>query len=290
MVDFGELWRQEAKLRRAPDDAAAWDERARDAVSKYGPSGYSMEFLRLAALQPGESVFDMGCGAGALAIPCAERGHDVVAADFSPVMLERCLAGVPADASGKVTGMLLAWDDDWDEAGVAPRSADVAFASRSIATADMEAAILKLSRVARRRVCVTVTAGKTPRVSQTFLSDLGLSCRGHQDASFVFGIAAQLGFQPAVQFIESVRYDSFATPEDATHAYLDMLRFADDAPAGGESARMQVRAAAWVEAHLQEGPAPQASGADAVCEVERGHRFHIDVPRTFSWAFLSWDV
>ena len=290
MVDFGELWRQEAKLRRAPDDADAWDERARDAVSKYGPSGYSMEFLRLAALQPGESVFDMGCGAGALAIPCAERGHDVVAADFSPAMLERCLAGVPADAPGTVVGTLLAWDDDWEAAGIAPRSADVAFASRSIATADMEAAIVKLSRVACRRVCVTVTAGKTPRVSHAFLHDLGLSCRGHQDASFVFGIAAQLGFRPTVQFIESVRYDGFATPEDAVHAYLDMLRFADDAPAGGDLAHMHAQASAWVEAHLREGPAPQAPDADAVREVERSHRFHIDVPRTFSWAFLAWDV
>ncbi|MDO4400281.1 MAG: methyltransferase domain-containing protein [Coriobacteriia bacterium] len=286
MADFGELWRQEARTRRAPDGAAAWDERARDFVSKYGPSGYSEEFLRLAGLQPGETVFDMGCGAGALAIPCAERGHAVLAADFSPKMLERCRDGVPGDAPGAVQTKLLAWDDDWEAAGLRPKSFDVAFASRSIATPDMEAAIKKLSRIARRKVCVTLVAGKSPRVSQSFFDDMGLRCVGHQDAAFAFGIATQLGYQPSVEFIRSTRADSFESRDQAYRAYQDMIRFADDAPQGEELAACQQRAREWVDAHLQEDPMELAG----VQEVGRGLPYTIDVPRTFAWAFISWNA
>lgn len=291
MVDFGELWRQEARNRRAPDDAAAWDERARDAVSKYGPSDYSREFLRLAGLLPGETVFDMGCGAGALAIPCALAGHDVLAADFSPVMLERCMAGVPADAPGTVETRLLAWDDDWDAAGLAPGSYDVACASRSIATADMEAAIAKLSRVAKRKVCVTLATGRSPRVSDAFLADLGLSCTGHPDAAFAFGIAVQMGYKPEVRFIDSVRADRFATPQEAHAAYCDMLRFADGPLEAEALERARSDARAWVDAHLKPAcEVPPATGVPAITEVERDLPYCIDVPRVFTWAFLSWDV
>jgi ubiquinone/menaquinone biosynthesis C-methylase UbiE len=216
----------------------------------------------------------MGCGAGALAIPCAERGHKVLAADFSPAMLERCRAGLSPEVAGLVRTRLLAWDDDWEAAGVGERSFDVAFASRSIATPDMEAAIVKLSRVARRRVCVTVVAGGSPRVSEAFLADLGLTCTGHPDAAFAFGIATQLGYRPSVQFIGSERTDLFETREEAHRAYLDMLRFAD-APVQGDAAALRQHAREWVDVHLH-----------ADCDG----RLAIDIPRTFSWAFLAWEV
>jgi SAM-dependent methyltransferase len=287
MVDFGELWRREARTRRAPDDAAEWDRRARDAVSKYGPSGYSREFLRLARLHDGETVFDMGCGAGSLAIPCAMRGHAVLAADFSPVMLQRCEAGVPADAPGSVCTKLLALDDDWEAAGIAPRSFDVALASRSIATSDMEAAIIRLTGVARRKVCITVAAGKSPRVSSAFFTDVGLRCTGHPDAAFAYAIALQLGLRPEATFIDSSRIDRFATADHAYAAYLDMVRFADEAPEGPALERLREDVRLWVDAHLVESKEVASPG---IPEVERSLPLAIDVPRTFSWAFLSWDA
>ena len=290
MVDFGELWKREHAQRRKPDAASEWDKRAHEFTSKYGPSGYSLEFLRLADLQPGETVFDMGCGAGALAIPCAERGHAVLAADFSPAMLERCAADVPADAPGSVETKLLAWDDNWDAAGLKVRSFDVAFASRSIATADMKAAIRKLSRIARRKVCITLVTGKSPRVSQALFDDLGLTCTGHQDAAFAFGIACQMGFEPEVSFIRSARADRYETREEAQDAYVKMLRFADQTLEGAMLERKEAEARAWVDAHLR--PSAELDGADAppMREVERDLPFTLDVPRTFSWAFISWNV
>ena len=289
MVDFGELWKQEHENRRKPDDASEWDKRAHEFATKYGPSGYSLEFLRLADLQPGESVFDMGCGAGALAIPCAEHGHRVLAADFSPAMLERCEADAPQEARHLIQTKLLSWDENWDVAGLEVRSFDVAFASRSIATADMQAAIRKLSRIARRKVCVTLVTGKSPRVSGAFLNDMGLFCTGHNDAAFAFGIATQMGYQPEVRFINSVRADRYATREEAQEAYVKMLRFADQKLEGEQLMRKEAEARAWVDAHLHSAGEVAIAETTSVNEAERDLPYCIDVARTFSWAFISWD-
>ena len=40
-------------------------------------------------MQPGETVFDMGCGTGTLAAEMATSGHKVIAADFSSGMLAK---------------------------------------------------------------------------------------------------------------------------------------------------------------------------------------------------------
>jgi SAM-dependent methyltransferase len=53
------------------------------------------ELFRLADLQPGQRVLDVGCGVGTTAIEIARRyGADVTAVDISPIMLERAQANV----------------------------------------------------------------------------------------------------------------------------------------------------------------------------------------------------
>lgn len=277
MVDFGSLWRAEQENRRPAPTSDEWDARAQEDAFKYGPSAYSDEFLRLAGLQDGESVFDMGCGAGSLALPCVMAGHEVLAADFSPVMLQRCRESLPPDAPAALETKLLAWEDDWQAAGVQPRSFDVAFASRSIATADLQAAIEKLSQVARRKVCVTVVAGRPPRIDQRLFSDLGLAYDAYNDAAFTFGILTQLGYEPEVQFIRSTRTDHFASREDAQRAYEAMLGYAKPVLEGSALQAAKKLVGEWLTLHLKEDPgAPKP--------------YYVDTPRTFSWAFIAWNV
>lgn len=280
MFDFAEEWRRQFKVRRAPDGAAEWDRRAREESTKFGPSAYSQEFLDRAGLLPGETIFDMGCGAGALAIPAAARGHAVLACDFSPAMLARLEAGIPADQRGLIRTQRLSWEDDWSAAGVAPRSFDVACASRSIITPDLADSLAKLSTVARRRACVTVTAGSSPRAFGQLFSDLGLAGRGHQDAAFVFGVLTQQGYEPQVGFIRSERHDRFATRAQAFDAYARMLDFTAEPLTSAARRTALADLEGWLDAHLVSQPA-EGQGTDGV---------RVDVPRRFSWAFISWEV
>lgn len=83
-----------------------WDEKAASFARKPKRSGYIHQLIGLLALAPGETVLDVGCGSGTLAIPLAQAGHDVFALDFSRGMLDELhaaaqAAGVDArDATG----------------------------------------------------------------------------------------------------------------------------------------------------------------------------------------------
>ena len=216
-LSFAQLWRDRAPLRHKADEAEAWNKRIAETPSNYGPSEYSMAFLELAQLAHADSVFDMGCGAGTLAIPCALAGHQVTAADFSDGMLAQLgynmvEHGVTANA---INPIKLSWDKDWQAAGIANKSHDVAFASRSIITDDLEGSIRKLTNTARKKVCITVVPGCSPRCHAGMLQDIGLTPTGHQDASFAFAVAQELGLLPEVRYITSERHEAFATPEAA---------------------------------------------------------------------------
>ena len=147
-TDWGQEWKELQKARRAADDAAHWDERSKTYRKADSPSPYVNTFLELADIQPGETVLDMGCGSGALAVPLAAQHHEVIAADFSAGMLDRTREECENAGVTGVKTVQMSWADDWVAHGVGPKSVDVAIASRSIATDDLEATegmnILKL--------------------------------------------------------------------------------------------------------------------------------------------------
>lgn len=161
-TDWSEEWKELQKVRRHADDAAFWDKRSATFTTKDAPNLYVEKFLEYAEIRPGETVFDMGCGTGALAVPLGEAGHKVVAADFSQGMLDQMQARLDAAGVRTVFPKLMSWEDDWPAFGVREGMTDVAIASRSIATADLRDALLRLTEVARRRVCITLATGSSP--------------------------------------------------------------------------------------------------------------------------------
>ncbi len=84
----------------SPESKARWDRKAPSFARKPTRSGYISQLIERLGLGVGESVFDMGCGSGTLAIPLALAGHDVIAVDFSDGMLGELQRG----ARGKPVG------------------------------------------------------------------------------------------------------------------------------------------------------------------------------------------
>lgn len=83
-------------------------------VATDGWRRYVLEVGRRLRLRPGDSVFDVGCGAGAFLLPLAEAGHPVGGLDLSAGLLAGAREAMPAgswqtgDAAGIATSC--SWD------------------------------------------------------------------------------------------------------------------------------------------------------------------------------------
>lgn len=285
-LDWNNEWKRLQTMRRRVDDASYWDKRAATFTTKDAPNLYVERFLKLAAIKRGETVFDMGCGTGALTIPLAERGCNVVAADFSRGMLERMQSELDDRDIRNVTVKHMSWEDDWNHFNVKRNSADVAIASRSIATADLRDSILRLTDVAKRRVCATMATGASPRIDERALNAIGLHSPLGRDYLYAFNILAAEGLRPEVSYIDSTRTDTFDSREHALDAFSRMV---DDATLGDLSPDGRTRALSrlriWLEDNLVENE--RAGKPDGKGEPERALRLR--EPRMVTWAFIAWN-
>ena len=98
--DWNAEWMRLSAPREVAHDAAFWDRRARDFRGGDEASPYVAGFIAGMRLRPGESVLDVGCGSGALALPLARADHDVIALDFSAGMLDVLRQRAAADGLG----------------------------------------------------------------------------------------------------------------------------------------------------------------------------------------------
>lgn len=235
-IDWQRVWIERERVRHNPDDASYWDERAESFSKRSGESNYKELFLEYAQLKEGESVFDMGAGAGALSIPLAKAGHPVVAADFSKNMLHylkenakqkhiNCSQTSPDhNQTGAICCIQTSWTDDWAAAGINEKSVDVAFASRSISTENLKEALLKLESVARRRVCITLPTGERPRYDEKLWNYLGRELVFGGSHIIAFNMICDMKRMPELRYIINEKYDSYESEEIAKSAIRESLR------------------------------------------------------------------
>ena len=286
-TDWNEEWKELQKLRCHADDASFWDKRSATFTTKDAPNRYVEQFLAYAAIRPGETVFDMGCGTGALAVPLGEAGHKVAAADFSQGMLDQMQVRLDAAGVRTVFPKLMSWEDDWPAFGVRAGMTDVAIASRSIATVDLRDSLLRLSEVARRRVCITLATASSPRVDERILAAAGLPCLIGRDYLYAFNILAAEGIKAEVRYIASTREDTFATPEDAFEKLAAMI---DDSSAVQASAAERERARANLREWLAVNLVPNEHAGEPDCKGVAQGAWSLAEPRTVTWAFLAWNT
>ena len=285
-TDWNEEWKELQKVRRHADDAAFWDKRSATFTTKDAPNLYVEKFLGYADIRPGETVFDMGCGTGALSVPLGKRGHKVVAADFSQGMLGQLREALDREGVRTVFPKQMSWADDWPSLGVRPGMVDVALASRSVATADLRDSLLRLTDVARRRVCVTLATGSSPRTDERILNAMGLSSVLGRDYLYAFNILANEGLRPEVSYIDSERTDTFDSLDDAYDAFARMADDAVGATVGAEErAEAFGRLRCWLEENLV--PNERAGQPDKKGLPEKSLRLR--EPRTVTWAFIAWN-
>ena len=276
-ADWNQEWMRLQAGRRRADDSFEWDKRARH-FRPLETAPYARDFIKLLALKPGESVLDMGCGAGSIAIPLAQDGHPVIAADFSPAMLGTLDAGIEYyGLEDRITPLELAWDDDWDLVGPVAKAVDVAFASRSVTTTNLKGALAKLDRTARRRCAVTMVANSSPRYDLHLMNAIGASVTCSNGFVYAFNILIQMGALPQITYFESPRRDTFDSLEAGVADFSRMLEH------GNEDKVDRLRD--YIAQHMIENPHAGEPGSKGVPQG----RYMLDHVRKVRWAFIAWE-
>ena len=257
------------------DSQAYWNKRAatftRDATVEY-----ERWLLDLLALEAGEEILDMGCATGTLAVPLARAGHRVHGCDFAEAMLA-ILDERAAAENLPITSHLLAWEDDWDEAGLGENSVDVAFASRSLMSGNVFSAVHKLDAAARSRAAVVVPDSLLPSRDPRLLTYLGRSARHPRVVREVTRALTSLGRVPVFATTRTFRPMRFSSFDEARS---DLRRLAGPEPF---TAREQRLFDAYAEQHFVR--------EDAATSSEKAReRWLLDYPLPVTWVFIGWST
>ena len=200
------------------DSQAYWNKRAAT-FTRNATSDYERWLLDLLALKAGEEILDMGCATGTLAVPLARSGHRVHGCDFAEAMLA-ILDERAAAENLPITSHLLAWEDDWEEAGLGHNSVDVAFASRSLMSGNVFSAVRKLDAAARSRAAVVVPDSLLPSRDPRLLTYLGRSARHPRVVREVIRVLASLGRIPIFATTRTFRPMRFSSFDEAPWTFV----------------------------------------------------------------------
>lgn len=255
------------------DSQAYWNKRAAT-FTRNATSDYERWLLDLLTLESGETILDMGCATGTLAVPLARAGHRVHGCDFAEAMLAILEERAAADKL-PITSHLLAWEDDWEEAGLGKDSVDVAFASRSLMSGDVSACVRKLDAAARSRAAVVVPDSLLPSRDPRLLTYLGHSARRARIVRDVTRALASLGRIPDFATTRTFRPMRFSSFDEAR---ADLRRLAGPEPF---TEREQRLFNAYAAQHVARVDAATAS-------EKAGEQWVLDYPLPVTWVFIGW--
>lgn len=255
------------------DSQAYWNKRAAT-FTRDATSDYERWLLDLLALEAGEEVLDMGCATGTLAVPLARAGHRVHGCDFAEAMLA-ILEERAAAEKLPITSHLLAWEDDWEEAGLGKDSVDVAFASRSLMSGDVSACVRKLDAAARSRAAIVVPDSLLPSRDPRLLTYLGRSARRPRIVRDVTRALASPGRLPVFATTRTFRPMRFSSFDEAR---ADLRRLAGPETFTTREHRLFD---AYAAQHFVRRAAEFPSG-------EPSEMWVLDYKLPVTWVFIGW--
>lgn len=176
-----------------------------------------------------------------------------------------------------ITSHLLAWEDDWEEAGLGENSVDVAFASRSLMSGDVPACVRKLDATARSRAAVVVPDSLLPSRDPRLLTYLGRAAMHPRNARKVLRALHAMGRIPTCATTRAFRPMRFSSFDEAR---ADLRRLAGPEPFTAREQRLfDAYAAQHVVREDLTGPS----------EVAEEH-WALDYRLPVTWAFIGWST
>ena len=255
-IDFGKMYIEHKKAStfkgKKADD---WDERAESMSKKVIDSPYTAEFISKMNLDGCESILDVGCGPGTIALAVADKMKTVSGLDFSKGMLQQFVQN-GQQRGVNVNPIYKSWEDEWYDI----ERHDIVVASRSIEVRDLRDAIKKLNSKANKAVYVTYKAGGS-FVDIDILEYIGKDIVSRPDYMYLLLILREMGIYAKLDFIDtpdgSISYDN-------KEVFLNSLGWS----LGGLEEEHIQKAEEFYDRFISKG---------------------LFKPKGFKWAFVHWD-
>lgn len=221
-INWNQLW-QNARNQRgwASKGAEDWDKKSSSFARRNKQSPYIELLLSQLPLNQEMSILDVGCGPGTLAIPLAKKCKKVTGIDFSSGMLALLNKEAESHQLHNIETIQCAWEDDWQQNGVAVH--DITIASRSMGVADLTAAIEKLDGYARQYVFIVDRISPTPFDPAAFEA-IGRSFSSGPDYIYTINCLYTMGIHPHVTILQLEKRLYFDSIEQALESYRWMFK------------------------------------------------------------------
>ncbi len=221
-IDWLKLWQNGRKQKSWDSKGAAdWDKKACSFAERHNQSPYVSLFLSRLPLDSTFSVLDVGSGPGTLAIPLAQRTASVTALDYSQKMIEIMTSQAEDQGLTNLRGVQCSWEDDWEKQGIKP--ADLAIASRSMNLADLDMAIDKLEKYAKKYVFIADRIAPSPFDPDVFQA-IGRDFNSGPDYIFTLNILYTKNIHPNVEILQLANTVTFADMNEALESYKWMIK------------------------------------------------------------------
>lgn len=190
-----------------PKPKSEWDKRAED-FDKNTESPYYDAFMSKISLNNVNSVLDIGCGNGNLAVRFLQKGLKVTGMDYSPGMIESFKKNTAK--YGNVKSFIKAWEDNWDDVEVH----DIAVVSRSFefTNISVKEALDKLLAHVKKAVYMTYYVGNY--LDDEILNFLEKDIINRPEYILLLNVLYQMGIEAKVDFIEAEKPEKTVSFED----------------------------------------------------------------------------
>ncbi len=200
-IDFTTLYKNHFNLSSRKDKTPKdWKDKAKKMQNSCFDleDDYTKQFIQAMKFDKTDTILDVGCGGGALALALAPYVKAVYALDFCQDMLDIVTKRAKDLKIKNIFPILRAWEEDWQDIPVC----DICISSRSSMVSDLNKALDKLNKHAKKAVYMSMIVEKdfiSPKILQAIKCD----SVGFPNYIYALNLLYQKNYFASVNFIES---------------------------------------------------------------------------------------
>ncbi|TMS41062.1 MAG: methyltransferase domain-containing protein [Methanobacterium sp.] len=206
------IWKEAVLKMPHKDDSKYWDNIAPKFNQWMEKDDYPRELVSKIKIEEGDTVFDIGCGNGAITIPLAKKAKSVTALDSSVKMLDILKEKANAE---KLTNIKILNERIEDVKAHEIDPHEVVVASRSLnGIPDIQKELEKINEISQKHVYLTFWGEGSREFENEISKLLGRETHEHPNYTIVLNILQEMGIRANAVPLESDTRNFYSNMEE----------------------------------------------------------------------------